>query len=94
MVIDCVFNYKVGGVRFVERYFIIYWLSCVVYYINLIVENVGKLFYVEKLISNVLKIIVFVYSYKYILNWLRNRLSWSEIIRFGEIRFVISFIVL
>lgn len=94
MVTDCAPNYKAGGVRLVERYSIIYWSPCAAHYINLTVENVGKLPHVEKLTSNASKITVFVYSYKHILNWLRNRLSWSEIIRLGETRFATSFIAL
>ncbi|CAF1746684.1 unnamed protein product [Brassica oleracea var. botrytis] len=94
MVTDCALNYKAGGGRLVEKCPTIYWSPCAAHYINLILKDVGKLHHVEKLTSNASKIIVFVYSHKHIFNWLRNRMSWREIIRPAETEFATSFIAL
>ncbi|XP_013601520.1 PREDICTED: uncharacterized protein LOC106308969 [Brassica oleracea var. oleracea] len=94
MVTDSAPNYKAAGGRLVERYPTIYWSPCAAHCINLILEDVGKLPHVHNLTSNASKITVFVYNHKHILNWLRNRPDWREIIRPGETRFATSFIAL
>ncbi|KAL0897650.1 hypothetical protein Bca101_081611 [Brassica carinata] len=94
MVTDSAPNYKAAGGRLAERYPTIYWSPCAAHCINLILEDVGKLPHVEKLTSNASKITVFAYNHKHILNWLRNRPGWREIIRPGETRFATSFIAL
>lgn len=73
LVIDNAFNYKVLGRLFAERYLNIFWFLCVVYCMNLILEDVGNMFNVKELVFVVLKVIIFVYNYKLILNFLRKR---------------------
>ncbi|CAA7060169.1 unnamed protein product [Microthlaspi erraticum] len=94
MVTDSAPNYKAAGGKLTERYPTIYWSPCAAHCINLILEDVGELPLVKKLTSYASKITIFVYNHKNILNWLRNRPGWREIIRPAETRFATSFIAL
>ncbi|XP_024009284.1 uncharacterized protein LOC112084392 [Eutrema salsugineum] len=96
MVTDNAPNYKAAGAKLVERYPAIYWSPCASHCIILKFQDVGQLPHVEKLTSYASKITVFKYKYnhKHILNWLRNRPGWKEIIRPAETRFATNFIAL
>ncbi|CAA7038795.1 unnamed protein product [Microthlaspi erraticum] len=94
MVTDSAPNYKAAGGRLTERYPTIYCSPCAAHCINLILEDVGELPLVKKLTSYASKITIFVNTHKHILNWLRNRPGWREIIRPAETRFATSFIAL
>ncbi|XP_024010335.1 uncharacterized protein LOC112085357 [Eutrema salsugineum] len=94
MVTDSAPNYKAAGANLVERYPAIYWSPCAAHCINSIFQDMGELPQVEKLTSSASKITVFAYNHKHILNWLRNRPGWREIIRPADTRFATNFIAL
>ncbi|XP_047943142.1 uncharacterized protein LOC125189978 [Salvia hispanica] len=94
MVTDNAPNYKNVGSLLNERYPTVTWSTCGAHCINLIMKDMTKLSMVHDLITLASRVTVFVYNHKWPLNWLRNRLGWTEIIRPGDTRFGTCFIAL
>ncbi|CAN1317604.1 hypothetical protein LINPERPRIM_LOCUS30494, partial [Linum perenne] len=87
-------NYKACGKIIHNTYPHIYWFPCAAHCLNLILKDFASLDHIAKLFDKASKITVFVYNHQKILNWLKERPNWKEIVRPGATRFVTHFITL
>ncbi|CAN0860828.1 hypothetical protein LINGRAHAP2_LOCUS8051 [Linum grandiflorum] len=87
-------NYKACGKVIHKTYPHIHWTPCAAYCLNLILKDFASLDHIAKLFDKASKITVFVYNHQKILNWLKERPNWKEIVRPGATRFATHFITL
>ncbi|XP_065867963.1 uncharacterized protein [Euphorbia lathyris] len=87
-------NYKAAGKKLSEKYPTIQWSPCVVQCINLIIKDIAEMPKVRDIAFLASRITLFVYNHKSVLNWLRKRSGWREIVRPGATRFATTFIAL
>ncbi|CAN1244619.1 hypothetical protein LINPERPRIM_LOCUS6186 [Linum perenne] len=72
----------------------IYWTPCAAHCINLILKDIAAMPHVSELFAKASKISVFVYNHQPVLNWLKAREGWKEIVRPAVTRFATHFEVL
>ncbi|CAN1762698.1 hypothetical protein LINPERHAP1_LOCUS8491 [Linum perenne] len=81
VVTDNASNYLKCGKVIHRTYPHIYWTPCAAHCINLILKDIAALPHVSELFAKASKISVFVYNHQPVLNWLKAREGWKEIVR-------------
>uniref|UniRef100_UPI002ED9CB39 DUF domain-containing protein n=1 Tax=Streptococcus anginosus TaxID=1328 RepID=UPI002ED9CB39 len=66
-------NYKKNGEMLHERFGNIYWLPCATHCMNLILKDIGSMYYVSDLAKKSSKVIIIIFNNVFILSWLRKR---------------------
>ncbi|CAN1774920.1 hypothetical protein LINPERHAP1_LOCUS13136 [Linum perenne] len=94
VVTDNASNYLKCGKVIHRTYPHIYWTPCAAHCINLILKDIAALPHVSELFAKASKISVFVYNHQPVLNWLKAREGWKEIVRPAVTRFATHFEVL
>ncbi|XP_072084405.1 uncharacterized protein [Arachis hypogaea] len=94
VVTDNIANYVSAGKLIHKKYLNIFWSSCVIHCIDLILKDITSIPHIADLASRASKVTIFVYNHMIFLSWLRKRPSWKEIIRPGVTRFATVFITL
>ncbi|CAN0919422.1 hypothetical protein LINGRAHAP2_LOCUS31448 [Linum grandiflorum] len=94
VVTDNAANYAAAGTLIHLHYRHIFWTPCVAHTINLVMKDICSLPDVCRLAKNASKITVFVYNHGQLLNWLRQKDTWKEIVRPGATRFATTFLTL
>ncbi|CAN1319745.1 hypothetical protein LINPERPRIM_LOCUS31383 [Linum perenne] len=94
VVTDNASNYLKCGKVIHMTYPHIYWTPCAAHCINLILKDIAAMPHVSELFAKASKISVFVYNHQPVLNWLKAREGWKEIVRPVVTRFTTHFKVL
>jgi len=71
----------------------IFWTPCDTYCINFIIEEIGKIPKVKKVVAQGIRLVGFIYKHYLILNLLRDNAE-MELIRYGVTRFATNFLTL
>ena len=77
-----------------QKYKHINWSPCAAHCLNLIFKDICKLDHVAELTRRASNVTIFVYNHIALLNWLRKREGWTEILRSGATGFATTFIAL
>ena len=92
MVTNTASNYVSAGKLLCEKYKTINWSSYAAHCLNLVLQDMGDMPYVERLKKRASKVTVFIYNYVALIAWLRKRPGWTYIVRVGETRFATTFL--
>ena len=94
IVTDDASNYVVAGKLLVEEFPSIFWSSCAVHCINLILQDVGKLQSVCSVINHDSSIKKYIYNHYYPLHLMRYFTRGKETLQSTPTRFAINFIIM
>ncbi|CAN1127283.1 hypothetical protein LINPERPRIM_LOCUS29530 [Linum perenne] len=94
VVTDNASNYLKCGKIIHRTYPHIYWTPCTAQCINLILKDIADVLHVSELFGKASKISLFVYNRQPVLNWLKAREGWKEIVRPDVTRIATHFEVL
>jgi len=72
----------------------IYWIPCAAHYIDLMLEDTGKLPLIRKRIRRTINLVGFIYAHSSTLSLLRNYTNKRELVRHAITRFVTSYLTL
>ena len=81
MVTDNTSNYVSAGKLLCEKYKTISWSPCVALCLNLVLQDMGDMPYVERLKKRASKVTFFIYNHVALIAWLRKRPGWTDIVR-------------
>ncbi|RDX75635.1 hypothetical protein CR513_44464, partial [Mucuna pruriens] len=72
----------------------LFWTSCVVHCLDLMLEEIGKIAKVKKVIQRGIKLVGYVYNHSMALNTMRKFTNKSELVRHSVTRFATTFLTL
>jgi hypothetical protein len=76
------------------RYLTLFWTPCVVHYIDLILEDMGKIAYIKDNVEPPRSITKFIYNHAYVLSLMRRLTNNRELVHLAITHFATSFISL
>ena len=91
---DNVANYMAAGRLFQLSHPTIFWSSCVAHCIDLMLEDIGKLEWIQEVVEKAKSITKYVYNHTIVLSTMRVYTEGKELIRPGVTRFATNFISL
>ena len=94
MVIDNAANYVATGKLLMEEFPSIFWSLCAAHYINLILQDIGKLQSICFIVEHASSITKYIYNHCYPLYLMRKFTGGKEILRPAPTRFATNFIAL
>lgn len=71
-----------------------FWTPCETHFIDLMLEDIGKISKVDKVIENGVKVMGYIYNHTFALNLMRKIIGNVELVKNGVTRFVTSFLIL
>ncbi|XP_050916790.1 uncharacterized protein LOC127131960 [Lathyrus oleraceus] len=71
-----------------------FWTSCAAHCIDLMLEDIGKIPKVDKVIKNGVKVVGYIYNHTFALNLMRKVIGNVELVKNGVTRFTTSFLTL
>ena len=77
-----------------ERHPTIFWSPCTAHYIDLMLEEIGKLEWVKSCVERAKNICKFIYNHSFVLSTMRDYTRGKELTRLGITRFASNFITL
>lgn len=87
-------NYIGAGNKLMVKYEHLFWTPCVAHFINLILEDIGNIPRMERVISTARKITSFIYFHSTLHSEFLKQSKNKELVRCGGTRFVTSFLTL
>jgi hypothetical protein len=87
-------NYVVVGRMLMERHNTVFWTPCAAHYIDLMLEDVGKIPFIKDVIDQEKSILKFIYNHGFVLNLMRKHTKDRELRRPTITRFVTHFLTL
>ena len=72
----------------------LFWTPCAAHCIDLILEDIGKIPKVKRVIKNGISLVGFIYNHAMSLNIMRSYIKKTELVKFGITRFATSFLTL
>jgi hypothetical protein len=72
----------------------LFWTPCVAHYIDLTLEDVGKILFVKEVIDQAKSIPKYIYNHAFVLNLMRTYTNDRELRRLAVTRFVTHFLTL
>jgi hypothetical protein len=94
MVIDNAANYVATGKLLMEEFLSIFWSLCAAHYINLILQDIGKLQSICFIVEHASSITKYIYNHCYPLYLMRKFTGGKEILHLAHTRFATNFIAL
>lgn len=86
-------NYVLAGKLLQESRPKIFWTPCAAHCVDLILEDIGKIPKIKKVIAQGISLVGFIYNHSFVLSLLREKAE-SELIRYGVTRFATTFFTL
>ena len=71
-----------------------YWIPCAAHYIDLILEDIGKLPNIKRTLERAISLNGYIYNHSGLLNIMRQLTVLRELLRLSKTRFAFSFITL
>ncbi|XP_025632703.1 uncharacterized protein [Arachis hypogaea] len=88
-------NYVLAGKLLMEKILNLFWTPCAAHYLNLILEDIGKLPLIQKIIKKkIISLVSFTYSHSNMLAMLRHFTNGKELVRHAITQFATSFLSL
>lgn len=87
-------NYVTAGKILTSKRPNIFWTPCAAHCIDLMLEDIGKIPKVDKVIKNGVKVVGYIYNHTFALNLMRNIIGNVELVKNGVTRFATSFLTL
>ncbi|XP_030941699.1 uncharacterized protein LOC115966645 [Quercus lobata] len=92
MVTDNASNYEFASKLLCEKYKTISWSPCAVHCLNLVLQDMRDMPYMDSLKKRASKVTVFIYNHVALIAWLRNKPGSTDIVRPGATRFATTFL--
>jgi hypothetical protein len=89
-----VVNYVVVGKLLMERYRTLYWTPCAAHCIDLMLEDMGKITWINEIVESTRSITKYIYNHTYVFTLMRQFTGKKELVRPAITCFVTSFIAL
>jgi hypothetical protein len=77
-----------------ERYISLYWSPCATHFIDLMLQDMGKLPWIKEIIDSVRSVTKYIYNHTFVLSLMRRFIGNRESVRPAITRFTTSFISL
>lgn len=87
-------NYKLADALLEQRLSWLFWTTCVVHCLHLMLEDIGKIPSMQKVINQVRRCITFIYMHGRILHTMREKTNGMNLVRTGATRFATAFLTL
>ncbi|XLS65678.1 hypothetical protein HN51_025652, partial [Arachis hypogaea] len=87
-------NYVLAGKLLMEKRPNLFWTPCATHYLDLMLEDIGKLPLIKKTIKRAISLVSFTYSHSSTLAMLRHFTNGKELVRHAVTRFATSFLSL
>jgi len=94
IVTDNAANYMAAGRLFEHRHPTIFWSSCAAHCIDLMLEDIGKLDWIQQVVDKAKSITKYIYNHTIVLSAMRTYTEGKELVRPGATRFATNFISL
>ncbi|XP_039822849.1 uncharacterized protein LOC120685073 [Panicum virgatum] len=94
VIIDNGANYKAAGRILMDRIPTLFWSSCAVHCLDLMLEDMGKLHPFQKIIGRARRVTTFIYRHGRILSLMREKIGGADLVRPVATRFATSFLTL
>ncbi|XP_026444083.1 uncharacterized protein LOC113344294 [Papaver somniferum] len=94
VVTDDASNYALAGKLLHEEFPNMHWSPCAAHSINLILKDFGELAHIKDVVKKTSQVTEYIYNHLFVLTLLRQRPSWTEIIRPASTRFATNLIAL
>ena len=94
IITDNAANYMSAGRLFEARHPTIFWSSCAAHCIDLMLEDIGKLQWIQEVVEKAKSITKFIYNHTNVLSTMRTYTEGKELVRPGVTRFATNFISL
>ncbi|XP_063937668.1 uncharacterized protein LOC108193722 isoform X2 [Daucus carota subsp. sativus] len=87
-------NYKLAGAHLEELYPTLFWTPCAAHCLDLMLEDVGKLPNIKKVINQARRCTTFIYRHGRVLQAMREHTNGMDLVRTGATRFATAFLTL
>eukprot|EP00253_Pinus_taeda_P018426 PITA_18426 len=94
VITDNAANYVAAGRMLMERHPTLFWTPCATHYIDLMLEDIGKISFVKDIVESSKSITKFIYNHTSVLILMRRFTNNKELVRPAFTRFATSFISL
>ena len=94
IVTDNAANYMAAGRLFEDKHPTIFWSSCTAHCIDLMLEDIGKLDWIQEVVDKAKSITKYIYNHTIVLSTMRIYTEGKELVRPGATRFATNFISL
>ena len=94
IVTDNAANYVAAGKLLMERHPHIFWTPCAAHCIDLMLEDLGKLPWIKKIIEQGRSVCKFIYNHTWVLNLITKHNDHKELSHLGVTRFATNFLTL
>lgn len=94
VITDNAANYVAVGRMLMSRYPTLYWTPCAAHYIDLILEDMGKIDWIKEIIDSAWSITKYIYNHASVLALMRQFTNNKELVRPAITRFATNFISL
>jgi hypothetical protein len=84
--------YVAAGRLLMERHPTLFWSPCVAHCLDLLLEDLGKLSWVEKVVEDGRNIAKYIYNHTWVLSLMREHTSGKDLVRAGVTRFATNFL--
>ena len=87
-------TYKVASKKLMITRPHLFWSPCATHYIDLIIEDIGKKPWINKVIQTARKITLFIYNHNWVIALMKTKTDGHELLRPDIIRFATNYIAL
>jgi hypothetical protein len=94
IITDNVANYVATGRMLEEKHRTIWWTPCAAHYLDLMLEDIGKIEWVKKTVEQGKSITRYIYNHSWVLNIMRKNTYGRELVRSVITRFATNFLTL
>jgi hypothetical protein len=92
IVTDNAAAYVAAGRLLMERHPTLFWSPCAAHCLDLLLEDIGKLSWVEKVIEDGRNIAKYIYNHTWVLSLMREHTGGKDLVRAGVTRFATNFL--
>ena len=92
IVTDNAAAYVAVGRLLMERHPTLFWSPCATHCLDLLLENLGKLSWVEKVVEDGRNIAKYIYNHTWVLSLMREHTGGKDLVRAGVTRFATNFL--
>jgi hypothetical protein len=94
VITDNASNYVVVGRLLEDKHPTIFWTPCTAHCLDLMLEDIGKLDWVKKVVDHAKCITKYIYNHTWVLNLMRKNIGGKELVRPAITRFATNFLTL
>ncbi|XP_059077215.1 uncharacterized protein LOC131068578 isoform X1 [Cryptomeria japonica] len=94
VVTDNAAAYVAAGRLLMARHLTLFWSPCAAHCLDLLLEDIGKLSWVKKVVEDGRNITKYIYNHTWVLNLMREHTEGKDLVRSGVTRFATNFLTL